>query len=109
MTDVMQGDQYAVPFYITYIDGDSGEKLSATPEIVENMIITIGNIQKTLPDVTYNATKETWECPLTQDDTFSLSEKSVLVQVRILFTTGDVVGKDVGYLKVTPSVNREVL
>ena len=109
MTNIMKGDQYPIPFRIVYKDSSTGSIVNATPEMVDNLEICIGHLTKSFPDVCYDDYKERWYFPLTQEESFALAERRVKVQVRVLLSTGEVVGKFVGELVVIDSMSREVL
>ena len=104
---IMQGDQYAIPFHISYIS-DSSEKIDITPELIDKIEICIGPIIKTTPAITYDSAKSIWYFPITQEETFSMSSKSVKSQIRVYFKTGDVIGKDLGYIVIRESMSKEI-
>ncbi len=101
MDNIMQGDAYCVPFRIR----SGGTEI--TPELVDTVEITIGELTKTYPgEVDYDMG---WIVPLSQQDTFRLGPSLQPVQVRIKFITGDVVGASCGCVCVGDSLSKAVL
>lgn len=101
---MMQGDQYRVPVSLKYIDGSS-----VTETDVRDVEIFVGSVRKTLADgVIYDADEKCFYVYLTQKETFRLSG-DVNVQARILFTSGDVVGVNLGTVNFETSTSKVVL
>ena len=101
---MMQGDQYRVPVYLKHEDGSS-----VTEAEVRDVEIFVGSVRKTLGDgVNYDAGEKCFYVYLTQKETFRLSG-DVNVQARVLFTSGDVVGVNLGTVNFETSVSKVVL
>ena len=105
VVEVMQGDAYPLPISLY----DRERQTEITPEIAEDVEITIGGITKSVADgkVFYN--EERWIYPLTQDDTFSWRIGEQPIQGRVKFIGGEVKGVDIGVIVVKKSESREVL
>lgn len=105
MLSIMQGDQYNVPILIKAYDGTA-----INIDIVSDVEVMIGKLRKRYPgEITYSTERNRWIFPLTQDESFALATSRQPVQVRIKFNNGDVVGVNVGEIKIGYSRSREVL
>jgi len=103
MIRIMQGDQYAIPVDIRSHNGSPVEISQ-----VECIEISIGEITKKYPgEVTREGGR--WLFPITQEESASLTECSQIAQVRVKFTSGDVVGTRTGLFLVENSQSKEVL
>lgn len=103
MSAIMQGDQYKIGFRFKKND----EYL--TDEGITDMRIMIGSVIKSYGDnqITYNDTW--WYYPITEEETFALPEGKSKIQARIEFASGDVIGKQLGKIKVITSRDTEVM
>ena len=101
---MMQGDQYRIPVSLKHEDGSA-----VTESEVREVEIFVGSVRKTLDDgVSYDASEWCFYVYLTQKETFRLNGE-VLVQARILFTSGDVVGVNLGKVNFETSTSKVVL
>ena len=102
---MMQGDQYGLPIELLK---DNGSPL--TESDVDDVEIYIGSIRKTLKSKTviFDETDQTFVVKLTQNDTFLLN-RSIIIQVRILFKNGDVIGIDLGTYNIENAISKVVL
>lgn len=101
---MMQGDQYRIPVYLEHEDGSS-----VTEAEVQDVEIFVGSVRKTLSDgVSYDEGEKCFYVHLMQKETFRLIG-DVNVQARILFTSGDVVGVDLGTVIFGKSTSKVVL
>ncbi len=104
---IMQGDQYAIPFDILASDGTPAD--GSTFAEVE---IVVGSMRKTMTSgaVVYDAGKQAFLFPLTQEETFALTTGApVGAQVRVKLPSGDVFGINLGLINITLSSSTEVL
>ena len=102
---MMQGDAYSVPVTITAQDGTV-----ITPDMVTCVEITIGNLSRKYPGaVTFDEDTGTWQFPLTQQQTFRLSQGKQETQARVVFASGDVFGGRGDTVFVTGSLSKGVL
>lgn len=101
---MMQGDQYIIPFSLTYEDGTD-----LVIEDVEEIEIFVGTFRKTLSagTVGYSEDKGLY-FKITQKETFWLKGDTV-VQARLLFNGGDVIGVNLGKFNVDTAVSKVVL
>ncbi len=100
---IMQGDQYDIRFTIS--DTDGNEITEADVSAVE---FVVGCIKKKYPgDIKYR--DNWWMFLLTQEDSMKLEYRIQHAQVRVKFKSGEVIGKQIGPLKVLESVSKEVL
>ena len=99
---IMQGDQYNIPFEISDSQGEA-----ILPAQVESVEFSIGNMRKSYPDeVTYSGGQYLF--PITQQEAFSM-QNSVPVQIRVKFSNGDIVGASAGGINVAASISKAVL
>ena len=102
---MMQGDAYSVPVVIKAKDGTV-----ITPEMVTRVEITIGHLTRQWPGViTFNEDTLAWEFPLTQQQSFRLSQGKQKTQVRVAFSNGWVVGGDGTDVRVLKSESKSIL
>lgn len=102
---MMQGDAYSVPVVIKAKDGTV-----ITPEMATRVEITIGSLSRQWPGViTFNEDTLAWEFPLTQQQSFRLSQGKQKTQVRVVFSNGWVVGGIGTDIRVLKSESRSVL
>ena len=102
---MMQGDAYSVPVVIKAKDGTV-----ITPEMATRVEITMGHLTRQWPGViTFNEDTLAWEFPLTQQQSFRLSQGKQKTQVRVAFSNGWVVGGDGTDLRVLKSESKSIL
>ncbi len=102
---MMQGDAYSVPVVIKAKDGTV-----ITPEMATRVEITIGSLSRQWPGViTFNEDTLAWEFPLTQQQSFRLSQGKQKTQVRVVFSNGWVVGGGGTDVRVLKSESRGIL
>lgn len=102
---MMQGDAYSVPVVIKAKDGTV-----ITPEVATRVEITIGHLTRQWPGViTFNEDTLAWEFPLTQQQSFRLSQGKQKTQVRVAFSNGWVVGGDGTDVRVLKSESKSIL
>ena len=101
---MMAGDAFGLPLEIETQDGVAGA------DAFEMIEVCIGCARKTTTDgsVTYDEENKTFNVALSQEETFRLRGKN-LVQVRVKFPNGEVLGEEVGYLVIEGSLSKEVL
>ena len=104
--NIMQGDQYAVPVEILTSDGRP-----ARGDTFAEVEIVIGDMRKTLTsgEVTYDADGQVFLFPLTQEETFTMRDLPQKAQLRVKTKSGDVVGRNLGYIIIGVSQSKEVL
>ena len=102
---MMQGDAYSVPVVIKAKDGTV-----ITPEMATRVEITMGHLTRQWPGViTFNEDTLAWEFPLTQQQSFHLSQGKQKTQVRVAFSNGWVVGGDGTDVRVLKSESKSIL
>lgn len=103
---IMQGDQYELPFKLK---DETGNTITAAA--IDKIEMVIGDITKYYPDsITFNSVAETFNFPLTEEETFKLKANPALTQIRVLFKdTGIVLGKKCGFINVSESASKVVL
>lgn len=100
--NIMQGDQYALTFSI---ESDEGEILNT--DSIDKLRATFGSIQKTYPGEIYCA-DSIWYMPLTQEETFALSDFQPL-EIRVHLASADsIIGADMGLINVKDSIDKVV-
>ena len=78
--------------------------------LVEFMFENIRKIYGDGGDVTYNYDEKYFEVPLSQEETFSLTENGIInYQARVKFTDNSVGGTCIYSGYVAPSISKEVL
>lgn len=102
---MMQGDAYALPIEIQTADG------LATGETFADVEIIIGPIRRTLREggLTYDASKQAFLFPLSQQETLALCTGIKPGQVRVRTRDGQVFGTSLGGVDVRKSMSKEVL
>lgn len=101
---MMQGDQYRIPVSLKHEDGSI-----VTESEVRDVEIFVGSVRKTLDDgISYDANEKCFYVYLTQKETFRLGG-DVGIQARVLFTSGDVVGVNLGTVNFETSTSKVVL
>ena len=101
---MMQGDQYRIPVSLKHEDGSA-----VTEAEVRDVEIFVGSVRKTIDDgISYDESEKCFYVRLTQKETFRLSG-DVRVQARVLFTSGDVVGVNLGTVNFETSASKVVL
>lgn len=100
---VMQGDQYLIPITIVY-DGEDPDL-----EAIDRIEFAIGHTVKYYPEeVHYKEDTKEFMFPLTQEESFKM-KATVPVQIRVHFTSGDVIGTPVGNVAIRDSISKRVL
>lgn len=88
MASVMQGDAYNIPVTIK-----SGNGTLITPEIAACVEITVGQFTKRWPgQVTFDEKTGEWQFPVTQKQTFRFAPGTAVVQARVVFQDGSIMG-----------------
>ena len=101
---MMQGDQYRVSISLKQEDGTS-----VTKEDIDDIEVFVGNVRKTMRDgVTFDEDTNVFYVYLTQRETFRMSVDTN-VQARLLFTSGDIVGVNLGTVNFEKSTSKVVL
>lgn len=101
---MMQGDQYRIPISLKH---EYGEDVVAND--VSEVEVFVGSVRKTLSDgVEFDESDRVFYVYLEQKETFRLSG-DVRVQARVLFTSGDVVGVNLGSVNFETSTSKVVL
>lgn len=103
---MMQGDSYSLE-----VDIRNGDKKVVTPDDVSDVEICVGSLRKTYKseEVTFDEDVQKWKFPLTQEETFKMLPAKVKAQVRVLWTSGEIEGADLGEIRVKESISKEVL
>lgn len=103
MICIMQGDAYSID--IGLVD-DEGNAL--TPEMVDEVEVSLGTLKKSYPDtVVYDEGEYLF--PLTQTETLAMPIGLKTFQVRVKFNGGDVVGCNLPNVMVMMAKSKEVL
>lgn len=98
---MVQGDAYNIDISIT----NNGEALEIND--IETVEISLLYLQKKYPgEVEYKDGK--FRFPLTQQETFKLP-KTCQMQVRVKFTSGDVIGSPIQQIDVLHALSKVVL
>ena len=101
---MMQGDQYRIPISLKHEDGSD-----VVANDVSEVEVFVGSVRKTLSDgVEFDESDLVFYVYLEQKETFRLSG-DVRVQARVLFTSGDVVGVNLGSVNFETSTSKVVL
>lgn len=101
MKSIMQGDAYSIPIRIR-----SGN-VEITPDMVESIEFVIGSITKSYPnEVSFT---DSWQFPLTQEESFQLSPNMQPLQIRIKFLSGEIIGRKYGCISIESSISKAVL
>ena len=101
---MMQGDQYRIPLVFKHEDGSS-----VTAESVDDVEVFVGSVRKTLLNgISFDEKSGIFYVYLAQNETFRLSGDT-RVQARLLFTSGDVVGVNLGTVNFETSTSKVVL
>lgn len=98
---LLQGSSYYLPIKITDQEGKV-----VTGEMVQKSTFTIGDIIK---EGTYNAETKMWEVPLSEEETFGLSNEVIEWQARFLFVDRTTDGTKPKGEYVYRSVNKVLL
>lgn len=99
---VYQGNTYNIPIKLKI----NGEVISETD--IKTVEFTFGKIRKVYPDEV-QFKDGCFIVPLTQEDTFSLSEGADKYQTRVMFNDKNVKCTGTGSMTVRASLSREVL
>ena len=99
---MVQGDSYKIDIDIK----NAGEALDIND--VDKVEIVLQNIIKTYPQGGVTYSDGTFHFPLTQQETMKLSP-SCLMQVRVKFVSGDVIGSEIQNIEVKRSISKVVL
>lgn len=105
MASVMQGDAYSIPLTIK-----SGNGTLITPEIAACVEITVGQFAKRWPgQVTFDEKTGEWKFPMTQNQTFRFTPGAAVVQARVVFQDGSIMGGSGAPMRVEQSASRSTL
>lgn len=105
MASVMQGDAYSIPVTIK-----SGNGTLITPEIAACVEITVGQFTKRWPgQVTFDEKTGEWQFPVTQKQTFRFAPGAAVVQARVVFQDGSIMGGSGAPVRVEQSASRGTL
>lgn len=105
MASVMQGDAYNIPVTIK-----SGNGTLITPEIAACVEITVGQFAKRWPgQVTFDEKTGEWKFPMTQNQTFRFTPGAAVVQARVVFQDGSIMGGSGAPMRVEQSASRGTL
>ena len=105
MTSVMQGDAYSIPVTIK-----SGNGTLITPEIAACVEITVGQFTKRWPgQATFDEKTGEWQFPVTQKQTFRFAPGAAVVQARVVFQDGSIMGGSGAPVRVEQSASRGTL
>lgn len=105
MASVMQGDAYNIPVTIK-----SGNGTLITPEIAACVEITVGQFAKRWPgQVTFDEKTGEWQFPVTQKQTFRFAPGAAVVQARVVFQDGSIMGGSGAPVSVVQSASRGTL
>lgn len=105
MASVMQGDAYNIPVTIK-----SGNGTLITPEIAACVEITVGQFTKRWPgQVTFDEKTGEWQFPVTQKQTFRFAPGAAVVQARVVFQDGSIMGGSGAPVRVEQSASRGTL
>lgn len=96
---IMQGDEYPIKFTAKDATGTIIDS-----SMVADMEFVIGKVlRKTYgnSEITYDSTNSKWQIPVTQEETFALKQSdSNELKIRIKFSTGDIIGKNLGRVHI---------
>ena len=101
---MMQGDSYNLGIRILNNAGNP-----VTPEDIEDLEITIGNIRKTYLNAQLTFTDGLWMFPLGQKETFGCLPTAPKAQVRVKWANGVIEGKPLYGVRIDESISKEVL
>lgn len=105
MASVMQGDAYNIPVTIK-----SGNGTLITPEIAACVEITVGQFAKRWPgQVTFDEKTGEWQFPVTQKQTFRFAPGTAVVQARVVFQDGSIMGGSGAPVRVEQSASHGTL
>lgn len=105
MFNIMQGDEYGIPFQVTTEDG------IGTPDMFDDVEIMIDDVRKSLKkgEITFDENTQEFIFPLKQSDSFSFCNGFHTAQIRCKFKNGDVIGVPIGEITIHKSNSKEVL
>ncbi len=101
---MMQGDSYSLGIVILNNAGNP-----VTPGDISDIEITIGRLRKTYLNAQLTYSDGLWLFPLSQDESFGISESAVPAQVRVKWANGAIEGKKIYGIRVEESLSKEVL
>ena len=101
---MMQGDSYSLGINIL---NNAGQPV--TPNDINDVEITIGNLRKTYLNAQVTYSDGVWLFPLSQQETFRYWPASVKAQVRVAWKNGVVEGKPLYGIRINESISKEVL
>ena len=101
---MMQGDSYSLGIRILNNAGNP-----VTPEDINDVEITIGQLRKTYLNEQVTFYEGLWMFPLSQKETFDYWPTAVKAQVRVVWKNGVVEGKPVYGVRINESISKEVL
>lgn len=100
--EIMQGDQYSIPFVID-VDGETIDS-----SMVEKIEIVIGKFTKEYPgEVTYK--DGAFLFPLEQTESMTIQRSQIDAQVRVKFKDGDIIGTKIPGTEIQHSLSKEML
>lgn len=101
---MMQGDSYNLGINIL---NNAGQPV--TPDDINDVEITIGNLRKTYLNAQVTFRDGVWLFPLSQEETFRYWPASVKAQVRVVWANGVIEGKPLYGIRINESISKEVL
>ena len=101
--NIMQGDSYPLVFNI-----HQGE-LTIDDSVVADVEIAVGDVIKTFKNGEIYYSDGKWYFPLTQEQTFKMSDFRKPVRVRVKFSNNSVVGATAKSICIEESTSKEVL
>lgn len=101
---MMQGDACRLGISILNNAGNP-----VTPDDVNDIEITIGQLRKTYSNNELLYQSGLWMFPLSQADTFGFRHPKVDAQVRVAWKNGVIEGKPLYGIRIDESISREVL
>ena len=100
--EIIQGDQYPLPFRITH----RGQPLS--PDTISTLEITIGTLNKSLLSDAYDQESQMWSFPLTHAETLTMPVGLAAVELCVTFPGGDIVNAQAPSVYIVESKAKEV-
>ena len=101
---MLQGDAYNLGIRVLNNAGSV-----VTPQDMEDMEITIGNLRKTYSAAQLTFHEGVWLFPLSQKETFAQKHAAPKAQVRVKWKNGVVEGAALSGVRIQESISREVL
>lgn len=105
MLEIMQGDQY--PIEIAVLDD---EKNPIDARLIEAVEVVLDGVRKLYPgEITYDSTNRVFDYPLTQEESFAMSDGSKDFQVRVKMDNRWIIGKELPTVVVRISQSKKEL